>query len=252
MLELKKKQPSSYCLYLGDTKNFPYGEKTEEEICSCAISAVDTVVKLWSPKAVVVACNTISVTALDALRSHFANLPIVGTVPAIRLASRITKNHKIGLLATNATVKHPYNAKLIKDFASDCTVFSRGDPALIDFVEHDLFTATKEEREMAVLPSVSYFKECGCDTIILGCTHFTHIASDIKNVAGSSISVVDSRDGVAKQALRVEKDAIGGLNDANISLDKTFFVTECKTQKEEIEYKTMCSLFSIPWGGVVN
>ena len=83
---------------------------------------------------------------MNQLRERFPDVPIVGTVPAIKLAAKVTKNKKIGLLATNATVKHPYCKKLVSDFASGCEVFNRGDPDLISFIEHDLFYASKEKR----------------------------------------------------------------------------------------------------------
>ena len=203
----------------------------------------------------------VSVTALDELRSRFPRLPIIGTVPAIRLASRVTKNKRIGLLATNATVSNPYNERLKKDFASDCQVFSRGDPDLINFIEHSLFNATKEERLSAVKPAIEFFRANDCDTIILGCTHFTHIASDIKEAAGDDVMVVDSREGVVNQAIKVEDsisqdtfskdDAEEGLNQRLLPDDCTFFCTGYKNQKDEEEYRTLCSNFNIPWGGVV-
>ena len=105
MLELKKKNPFVRCVYLGDTAHFPYGEKTPEEVESSSAQVISQIIKLWSPKAIVIACNTISVTALDFLRKKFPDRPIVGTVPAIKVAAKVTKNKKIGLLATNATVR---------------------------------------------------------------------------------------------------------------------------------------------------
>ncbi|MCR5724229.1 MAG: glutamate racemase [Treponema sp.] len=203
MLALKEKQKAARCVYLGDTAHFPYGEKTPEEVSAAASSVIRMMVERWQPRALVIACNTISVTALDSLRAQFPTLPIVGTVPAIRLAARVTKNKRIGLLATNATVNHPYCARLIADYASDCEVFSRGDPDLVAFIEQKFFTASDAEKYDAVRPAVSFFTERGCDTIILGCTHFTHIAREIAAVAGSGVSVIDSRDGVANQALKV-------------------------------------------------
>ncbi|MBP5748108.1 MAG: glutamate racemase, partial [Treponema sp.] len=98
MLELKEKSPESRCIYLGDTLHFPYGEKSSGQILACASSAVKLIVEKWNPRAIVVACNTISVTTLPELRTAFPSLPIVGTVPAIRLAARVTKNKRIGLL----------------------------------------------------------------------------------------------------------------------------------------------------------
>ena len=209
MKALKNKLPSAKCVYLGDTAHFPYGEKSFSQVAECASLAVDLIIKKWNPKTIIIACNTISVTALDFLRKEFPSVPFVGTVPAIKLAAKVTKNKKIGLLATNATVKHPYCKKLVSDFASGCEVFNRGDPDLISFIEHDLFYASKEERTAAVKPAVDFFCSCGCDTIILGCTHFTHMAEDIKEyfstVAGKKVFVVDRRDGVSNHALEVVK-----------------------------------------------
>lgn len=253
MLEVKKKAPLSRCIYLGDTAQFPYGQKSPEEITACASAAISLMLTLWAPRAIVVACNTISVTSLERLRSHFS-VPIVGTVPAIRLAARVTKNKRIGLLATNATVRHPYNARLIKDFASDCTVLSRGDPELIDFVEHRLFCASAQERLCAVKPAVDFFHADFCDTIILGCTHFTHIAEDLSACAGESVRVVDSRDGVANQALRV-LDAlplqVPPSRKDTLPADCTFFVTALRSPQDAAEYEALCRRFAIPWGGVV-
>ena len=256
MLELKEKSPQSRCIYLGDTLHFPYGEKSSEQILSCASSAVKLIVEKWNPRAIVVACNTISVTTLPELRSAFPSLPIVGTVPAIRLAARVTKNKRIGLLATNATVRHPYNQRLVSEFASDCQVFLRGDPDLVSFIEEKLFTSSMQERMDAVKPAVDFFAQNDCDTIILGCTHFTHIAKDIQAAAGKDVRVVDSREGVAKQALRVEQDAglnIGGqkaLDQISSFPDASFFVTSASAAQEE-EYKTLCKNFGIPWGGII-
>jgi len=255
MLYLKEKSPSSKCLYLADSKNFPYGEKTTEQITNCSSQAVSLVTERWHPKAIVIACNTISVTALNELREKFPEVPIVGTVPAIKLAAEVTKNKRIGLLATNATVRHPYNKRLAEEFASDCTVFSRGDAELISFIEHDLFTATDEEKKQAVRPAVDFFKQNGCDTIILGCTHFVHLAEVIQHEAGDGVRVVDSREGVARQALKVESRAEEkddhSDNTAGIQ-DCTLFVTGFTQKKDAEEYSALCKNLSIPFGGLLS
>lgn len=258
MKELKSKLPSVRCVYLGDTAHFPYGQKSSAEVTECAASSIRKIVDLWNPRVLIIACNTISVTALDDLRALFPSLPIVGTVPAIRLAARKTKNRKIGLLATNATVNHPYCSRLMKDFASDCEVFKRGEPDLISFIEHSLFTASKEERLAAVKPSVDYFVSNGCDTIILGCTHFTHMASDIAEAAGNNVMIVDSRDGVANQAIKIQKELAENASESvqNVASgsslkDCSFFVTKCRSSEDEKEYAALCKAFGIPWGGEI-
>ena len=98
MLDLKKKSPESSCVYLGDTENFPYGEKSARQVSECATRAVQKIISLWNPKVLVIACNTISVGALSELRKKFPELPIVGTVPAIKIAAQKTRNGRIGLL----------------------------------------------------------------------------------------------------------------------------------------------------------
>lgn len=256
MQMLKQREPNARCAYLGDTVHFPYGEKTPKEVTECAKAAIELIIKKWNPKVVVIACNTISVTALSQLRMLFPALPLIGTVPAIKLAAKVTKNKKIGLLATNATVQHPYCQKLIEDFASDCSVFSRGDPDLIAFIEHNLFTATEEDKIKAVTPALDFFKQNDCDTIILGCTHFTHVADVFARAAGSSIRIIDSRDGVSNQALKIESEASDSDQLANGSYsddvpDMSFFVTSA-TKEEEFEYKEMCKNFGIPWGGIIS
>lgn len=258
MLLLKEKASSSRCVYLGDTVHFPYGEKTEEEVISCASESIERILDLWNPRIIVVACNTISVTALKSLREKFSDIPIVGTVPAIKLAARVTENKKIGLLATNATVRHPYCKKLVSDFAYGCEVLNRGDPDLISFIEHDLFYASKNERIAAVKPAVDFFCSCGCDTIILGCTHFTHMAEDIKeyfsSVAEKKVFVVDSRDGVSNHALEVIKNAPlrNNCTPKFLPPDMSFFVTSLESESDQKEYETLCRNFNIPFGGLLN
>lgn len=261
MLALKEKLPLAKVVYLGDTIHFPYGQKTASEVTECALSAISLILKVFSPRAIVIACNTISVTSLDEARKVFPNTPIVGTVPAIKLAAKVTKNKRIGLLATNATIEHPYCEHLIKDFAQGCVVVRRGDPNLVSFIENDFFTASYEQKARALKPCINFFTKENCDTIVLGCTHFTHIADVLQKEVGSGIKVVDSREGVANQAIRIEhkskviKDSAQNIltpNDFVLSIsDKSFFVTAA-TRAQTDEYKTLCKKVNIPWGGVLH
>ncbi len=276
MISLHKKMPDAKCVYLGDTANFPYGEKSPEQVTSCSSKTIRKIVSLWSPKVIVIACNTISVTALEELRKLFPEISIIGTVPAIKLGAKVSKNKRIGLLATNATVRHPYCQRLIEDFASDCFVAKRGDPELVDFIEKKYFTASEEERLEAVKPAADFFKSQNCDTVILGCTHFTHIFNEMKKACGPEVKVVDSRDGVANQAVRKLKSEIETEPKSQKSESEeksfvendfesesetksesspnlknlTFFVTKAN-QKEILEYEILCRNMNIPWGGII-
>ena len=249
MLYLKQKSPHSSCVYVADTKNFPYGEKSVGEIVRCASDTVHLILRRFVPRAFVVACNTLSVTALEQLRAAFPAVPFVGTVPAIKQAAAVSKNRRIGLLATQRTVDEPYTAELAQRFASDCTLIKRADPALIEFIEHDFFTASDADKKAAVKPAVNFFWENGTDTIILGCTHFLHIADVIAQEAGKEVQVVDSKEGVVNQALRVAP-ADSAVHSKAGSTDCTFFISG-PSGIDEAPYKVLSKKLGIPYGGIL-
>lgn len=251
LLHLLEKSPDSGCVYVADTKNFPYGEKTSEQIIECACGAAEKIIKCWAPGEIVVACNTISVTALDALRKRFPETPFVGTVPAIKPAALASRSRKIGLLATNATVSHKYTRDLKEKFASDCRLVSRPDPELISFIEHSFFTASEEERLNAVRPAVDFFKGEGCDVIILACTHFLNMSDYIQREAGEGIKVVDSREGVVRHALEMQKSC---LTSCASSQDKTprLYVTGFSASNDSASYEKFCRNTHIEFGGIIR
>lgn len=249
---LKKMSPSAECIYVADTKNFPYGQKTEKEIIDNAKNCVQKIIQKWNPEVLVIACNTISVTALEDLRKAFPGTPFVGTVPAIKPAAALSKTRKIGLLATNATVNHPYTKKLIDDFASDCTIISRGDPELISFIEHQFNSASEEERINAVLPAVNFFKEQDCDAIVLACTHFLNMTEYFKQAAGSALHVVDSREGVVRHAMEVEKNDGKKIVESDFHKNSVLYVTGFYTENDLKVYQDICSRKSIVFGGILE
>lgn len=251
---LKERKPAANCIYVGDTKNFPYGEKSREEIIEKSCECVKKIIDKWNPNAIVIACNTMSVTALEEMRNRFPFTPFIGTVPAIKPASIISKSRVIGLLATNATVNHPYTKKLISDFASDCKVISRGDPELISFIEHKYYFATEGQRLAAVKPAVDFFKSNGCDAIVLACTHFLNMAEEIQMVCGEEIKVVDSRDGVVRHAFDVEseREVIGKkLIGFEKKIKSELYVTGFSEAKDSERYLSFCLQNDLKFGGIL-
>ena len=160
-----------------------------------------------------------------------------------------------------------YTEKLIDDFASNCHVAKLGAPELVDFIENDLYTASTEAKIAAIKPALNFFNEENVDTIILGCTHFIHMADDIRVLAGDKIQVIDSRDGVVRQALRMIKEwnnthrstenenesAI--INTSKDADDMAFFYTGIPENKEtkstEEEYKTLCNKLGLTFAGII-
>ncbi|NLM01260.1 MAG: glutamate racemase [Treponema sp.] len=215
---MQKIVPEKKCKYFADEKNFPYGTKTAEQILEFSKKFVEQVLSLYKPKVIVLACNTMTVTVLEKMRELYPEVAFVGTVPAIKLAAKSSKSKKIGLLATEMTVKHDYIKKLVQDYASDCEVVYRADTKLVDFVEKNVqcdfrngellsvkWKVSEQEKIEAITDVIDFFKKNNVDTIILGCTHFVHLVDEFEKVAGDKIQIVDSRDGVAKQALRLSK-----------------------------------------------
>lgn len=255
---LLEKKPDASCIYVGDTANFPYGEKTHEQIVKCVLEIAKKIIEKFNPKVFIVACNTMSVNALDVLREVFPATQFVGTVPAIKLASSVSKKRKIGLLATQSTVDNPYNVDLKNHFASDCELVLRADPNLISFIEHESFTATKEESIKAVMPAINFFYENGCDTIILGCTHFLNLAELFQeaadNVSGGTLKIVDSREGVTNRALSIFDSLNQNAADSKSEHEQKksrLYVTGLSKAKDQNEYDVICNRYHLEWGGII-
>ncbi|MBQ0003300.1 MAG: glutamate racemase [Treponema sp.] len=247
------KLPHADCVYVGDTKNFPYGEKNHEEIVKCVLDIAKKIIEKFNPKVFIIACNTMSVNTLDVLREAFPETQFVGTVPAIKVASEVSKKRTVGLLATRSTVEHPYNIDLKNHFASDCRLILRADPDLISFIEKKSFTATKDECKAAVLPAVKYFAEQKSDTMILGCTHFLNLADLIQEVAdevtGGELKVIDSREGVVNRAISIFNSTGGISSDGEYKAK--LFITGLAEEKDKEEYDVICKRYSLEWGGVI-
>jgi len=246
LLYMKELKPSFSCAYVADTKNFPYGQKTHEEIVQGVLDITKKIIEKLSPKVIVIACNTMSVNALDVVREAYPEIKFVGTVPAIKTAGDISKKKCIGLLATNSTINHPYNQDLKNHFASDCKMVLRGDPDLISFIEHKSFTATEEEKINACLPAVNFFRDNGCDVIILGCTHFLNLRDQMQKASEPDITVVDSREGVVNRAISV----FGKEGEESRKEEaSTLYVTGFSDQKDLAEYEIICKNYNLIWSG---
>ena len=128
--EIRQLLPNLHYIYAFDNVAFPYGEKSEEFIVERVVEIVTAVQQRYPLALAVIACNTASTVSLPALREKFA-FPVVGVVPAIKPAARLTANGIVGLLATRGTVKRPYTRELIDRFANECRIEMLGSAELV-------------------------------------------------------------------------------------------------------------------------
>lgn len=198
--------PEEAVLYLADRAFFPYGPKRREQLSERLVTLVGRLRSTFNPKLVVIACNSASVSALDTLRNTFTDLPFVGTVPAIKPAVEKSQTRRIGIIATERTIKDPYTMTLIKRYGPDCKLVGMEAPDLVDFVEQRFYHAEDSEKQQIVDPYVRKFREKGVDSIVLGCTHYLFLTDYFVKAARDDIHIFDSLDGVAHRIQAVLQD----------------------------------------------
>ena len=192
-------------IYYADVFNFPYGIKSEDQIGNILCNIYKNISNKFQIKMIVIACNTASISALDLLRSKIKNIPIVGTVPAIKTAATHTKNGKIGIVATETSLKQNYVNNLIKEFAKDKQVFIKPSRRLVEAAENFL---PENEVAQVIKEELQYFKDNEIDSIVLGCTHYSFLFSDIQTFFENKVEVIDSRDGVSNRIISLLPDEV--------------------------------------------
>ena len=220
---LLKLAPKATALYIADSIHFPYGEKKQCEVISFSLKIVKRILENVRPEIIILACNTMTVSALKTLRSTF-DFPFVGTVPAIKPANLVTKNNRIGLISTERTAKDIYTQRLIDEFLNNSTVFVRGESDLVEKIENGLVYETEERKIEEIKPIISFFEKEKCDTLILGCTHFPLLKAAIKHEA-PHIELVDSSTTTAEATAQALADA-DLLNPSTIAPDYRFYVSD--------------------------
>jgi len=169
--------------YLSDNAAFPYGEKTTEELINRASRVLLSACEQLQPNIVVIACNTASTAILPSLRTQLA-IPVVGVVPAIKSAAKVSKSQTIALLATPGTVNRNYTQQLINEHAANQQVIRLGSSQLVKHIEaHIHGQVIDSEYLLSVVEQLT--EQVGgenIDTVVLGCTHFPLISEYFKAI----------------------------------------------------------------------
>jgi glutamate racemase len=191
--------PNAPIIYAADSAGFPYGKRTEEELATRVPALLGRLVERFRPRLAVIACNTASTIALDHARAAL-DIPVVGTVPAIKPAAELSKSRVIGVLGTEATVRQPYVDDLAARYAADCTVIRHGSPELVELAEAKLAgqDIPLEAVRAAIVPMIERPRGDEMDVMVLACTHFPLLADEI--TAGfPAIAQVDGAPGIARR-----------------------------------------------------
>lgn len=226
--EVVKQSPNVNCYYLSDNAYFPYGELSENKLITRLIALLNAFVDKHPVDMIIIACNSASTVALQSLRAHFS-IPVVGVVPAIKPACLLTKNGVIGLVATPATIKREYTKQLIREFAGDKSVFNIGSTLLVKLAEQKLQGIAIDDESLlqvfepwlslAVLP----------DTLVLGCTHFPLLKTEIHRCFKGRVTLVDSGEAIANRvAVLLQAECTNTSVDKCIHYDAFYTRTDAK------------------------
>lgn len=198
--EIRSLLPNESLLYVADCGNIPYGEKTPEFIRQrCAVIA--DFFQKQGAKALVLACNTATVAGVADLRERYPDWPIVGMEPAVKPAAAATRSGVVGVLATTGTLQSAKFAALLDRFALDVQVVTQPCPGLVELIETgDLVSPTIRN---LLRSYVEPLLAAGCDTIILGCTHYPFLKPLLRQIVPESISLIDTGGAVARQLQRL-------------------------------------------------
>ena len=188
--ELRRLLPGEDIVYFGDTGRVPYGGRSAETIVKYARQDV-AFLRTFDLKAIVIACGTVSTTALDVLAAE-TPIPVLGVVaPAAAAAARATKNGTIGLIGTQASIRSGAYEKLIRAANPAARVVPQPCPLFVPLVENGRFRPGDPVIETVAAEYLTPMKEAGVDTLILGCTHYPLLREVIGAYMGPQVALVD-------------------------------------------------------------
>ncbi|WP_158838204.1 glutamate racemase [Polaribacter sp. L3A8] len=225
--EINTLLPQENTIYLSDSKNAPYGEKSKQDIINLSIKNTEFLLA-QNCKIIIVACNTATTNAIKVLRKKY-NIPFIGIEPAIKTAALHTKTNKIGILATKGTLNselfektaHTINQKIIRK-----EIIGKG---LVELIEGGKL----HSKEMTSLLStyINPLIEDNVDCLVLGCTHYPYLIPQIRKLVGNKIQIIDSGEAVAKQTKNIlEKHKL--INSCKEKSFHQFFINKEKNVLE--------------------
>jgi glutamate racemase len=202
--EIHQLLPNEDTIYLADSKNAPYGEKSKEEIIQLSFKNTEFLLN-QNCKLIVVACNTATTNAIKELRNKY-NVPFIGIEPAIKPAALHSQTQKIGILATKGTLNSELFYKNIEQF-QDIQIIEQIGFGLVELIENGKINST--EMKSLLLQYLTPMIESNIDYLVLGCSHYPYLIPQIKKILPNNIKIIDSGEAVAKQTKKIIIDKVG-------------------------------------------
>ncbi|WP_313739838.1 glutamate racemase [Pseudomonas sp.] len=234
--EIQHLLPQESLLYVADCGHVPYGEKSADYIRE-RCRHIAGFFREQGAKSMVLACNTATVAAVADLRGLYPNWPLVGMEPAVKPAAAATRSGVVGVLATTGTLQSAKFAALLDRFAGDVRVVTQPCPGLVECIESgDL---RSPHLRQLLTGFVKPLLDAGCDTLILGCTHYPFLRPLLAALVPSEIAIIDTGAAVARQLQRLlcERELL-----ATGPAKETAFWTSAEPQ-------TLGAILPLLWGG---
>ncbi len=193
--EVKQLLPHENTIYICDSKNSPYGIKSKDQIIDICERNTEILLK-FNAKIIVVACNTATTNAISHLRKKY-DVPFIGIEPAIKPASLVTKTKTIGVLATKGTLDSELFEKTSNTIDTEINIISREGTGIVELIEAGKMIS--DQMTSLLKKHLKPFIESEIDALVLGCTHYPYLISQIKEITKNKFQIIDSGKAVAKQ-----------------------------------------------------
>ena len=191
--------PGERFIYYGDSANAPYGSRSTEEVRVLTLAAVGKLLAEYPLKALVIACNTATAAAVNDVRAAHPELIVVGIEPALKVAADHFPGGRVGVLATEVTLREEKFDTLLHRFDENVTIYKIPAPGLVELVEHGKVDAPETE---ALLRKVLGPYLGKLDAVVLGCTHYPFARNAIRRVLGDDVVLLDGGEGTARETRR--------------------------------------------------
>jgi len=219
--EIHKLLPNENTIYLADSKNAPYGEKTKNQIITFSEKNTEFLLNKGC-KIIVVACNTASTNAVKYLRQHY-NIPFIRVQPAVKPAALKSKTKVVGILATEGTLKSDLLFETSQKFAQGVEVIHKVGEGLVSLIETGKIHSSK--MEVLLNKYLQPLLDKNIDHLVLGCTHYPYLIPQIKKIVRDKVTILDSGEAIARQT-KVILEQNNLINTSNNRTIQHFFINK--------------------------